>query len=264
MKKFFLIAFVLIFLIAACAGEAPPQDMPTETATTEKKITATPSSVPPTAEPTAEPTEVVQGETLTEPDVIALLSTDQLDLKSLSANADQETFGPILTMQLVNQSDGELIVELPCGLIFVPDNGDEQPLIVVEQQTIAIPLGESAEITPYVVCADIGAGAPSLAATYSLGTITEDLKMLQLADCICDKGFDTSLYSEEGMQVQFAMWYVQMGGDPAGYISTYADQLADGSLDEFYGSDEDMDNMMELFENNLGDWLEICQIEFET
>ncbi len=259
MKKNILKVFILIFLLAACGGTPTPADPPAVTATTEKKIVAAPSPVP----PTEEPTEAVIEDTLTELDVMALLSTDLLDLESLYANVDQETFGPILTMQLVNQSDGELIVEIPCGLIFVPDDGDEQPLIVVQSQTIAIPFGEQVEVTPYVVCADIGAGAPSLAATYSVGTFTEDVKMQQLADCICDQGFDTSLYSEEGMEVQFAVWYVQMGADPAAYLGTFADQMDDSSLEEFYGSDENLDMMLELFDNSLGDWLTSCGIEFE-
>ena len=259
MKKSILIVFVLTFILVACSGVATPEDIPAVTATTEKMIVPTPSPVP----PTAEPTETAIGDTLTETDVMTLLSSDLLDLENLFANVDQETFGPILTMQLVNQSDGELIVEIPCGLIFVPDDGDEQPLIVVQSQSIAIPFEETAELTPYVVCADISAGAPSLAATYSVGTLTENMKMQQLADCICDRGFDTSLYSEDGVSVQFAVWYVQMSGDPAGYLTAHADEIAASGLDDFDGSDENLDMMVEIFDDYLGDWITSCGIEFE-
>ncbi|MEN8173587.1 MAG: hypothetical protein ABFS03_12000 [Chloroflexota bacterium] len=259
MKYRILSIFVMLFLFAACGGTAPLDDVPMDTPTTEEKIESAPSPVP----PTQAPKETAVEEILPEPDLMSLLSAGQVELGSLFANVDQETSGPILTMQLVNQSDGELIVEIPCGLIFVPDDDDEQPLMVVHPETITIPLGEKAEFTPYVVCADIGAGAPSIGATYTVGTFTEDTKMLQLVDCICEKGFDTSLYSEGGLEVQMAVWYTQMGGDPAGYIRDHADQMADGSLEDFDGSEESVQEMAAIFENHLGDWLESCGIEFE-
>lgn len=253
---------VILLSLAACGGTPEPEDA-TATTVKEAMAEATASPVPATEKPTEEPTEESAEELPSEADVMTLLASDQLDLASLYANVDEETTGPILTMQLVNQSDGELIVEIPCGLIFVPDDGDEQPLIVVEPQTIAIPLGGEAEITPYVVCADIGTEAPSLSATYTVGTLTEDAKMQQLVDCVCDKGFDTSLDNFEGVNVQFAVWFVQMGGDPAGYVETMAEEITGGSFEEFSGEEGDIDFFLEMFEMYVGDWLAECGINFD-
>lgn len=259
-QKSLICAYMLVILVSlsACGGTPGPEDA---TATTAKDdvVKATASPVPATEKPTEEPTEELPAEA----DVMALLASDQLDLVSLYANADEETTGPILTMQLVNQSDGELIVEIPCGLIFVPDDGGEQPLMVVEPQTVAIPLGEEVELTPYVVCADITAGAPSLSATYTVGTLTEGGKMQQLVDCICDKGFDTTMYSMEGVNVQFAIWYVQMDEDPEGFLETMMAEIPEEEMEDLVGSDEDIASFVEMLQAYGSEWLAECGIDFE-
>lgn len=256
----------LMLLTTACGGKnttGPTNNSPTDT---PEEVTAAKDTPEPSPTDVL-PTETTVGEdapiSSSETDFLSLVADNSIMISRLFSNADEETSGSILTIALVNQSNAELTITIPCGLVFSPDNGEDQPLMVVEPVEVTILPGEEIEILLNVVCEDISAPAPSLNATYSLGTFTDNQKMRELVDCICDTGFDTSPYSMEWTNVQFAVWYTQMGGNPAAFIEEYSASLPEEFQEEFAGSSDAYEAFISTFESFATPWIDACGIEFE-
>lgn len=256
----------LIVLTTACGGKDTsgptnnsPTNTPEEAATTKDTPEPSPTDVIPTETTAGEDTSTSSGET----DFLSLVADNSIMISRLFSNADEETSGPILTIALINQSNDELTITIPCGLVFSPDSGEEQPLMVIEPVEVTLLPGEEAEILLNVVCEDISVAAPSRNTTYSIGTFTDIQKMQELVDCICDTGFDTTPYSMDWTNVQFAVWYTQMGGDPAAFIEEHKAELPEDFQAEFAGSPDTYAAFISMFESFATPWIDACSIEFE-
>lgn len=190
----------------------------------------------------------------------ALLASGDLVIEDVHATTDYETIGPILVIRVTNLSSDEIIVSVPCGLVFSPNDSDEQALMMIQPLEISLAAGETAEFTPFVVCIEVAAAAPEVNSGYTIGYLeSEDL--LTFAQCICGQQFDTSAESLDTVGIQFAAWTVATGDD---LLSLAAEE--DSSFQEFLdemeasGMGDMISEMMTMFGS---EWLDRCGITLE-
>jgi hypothetical protein len=201
------------------------------------------------------------GKGLGETDFGKLLASGSLSIEDINSNADGETVGEILTVHFINQSDDEIQVAIPCGLVFLPVDPGEQPLMLVQPLDVTLSPGEEANLQPFVVCADLKTSAPSLGSGYTIGYI-EDENLLAFAQCICNQEINTELGSLDSLGVQFATWTVSIGGDASSLV-----EETEGSVLEEMMEGMEVDEFIEYFTELLntfgGEWLDRCSINFE-
>lgn len=184
-----------------------------------------------------------------------LLSVGDIELTGIQGNADGETTGPVITMTLTNTTDEEITINIPCGLVFSPTDGDTQPMMVVQPVSLALAAGETQEVTPFVICVDIAAAAPDTSTSFTIGYMAAD-DMLAFAECIC--GEELTIDGTDTVGVQFAAWSIQLQGD---FASTL---MEEGSAAGEFLEGEDMEAMNEMFmqmmEMFATEWLDKCGI----
>jgi hypothetical protein len=207
---------------------------------------------------TAEPS----GEDAQSPGLPALLVDGGIE-----ANADGETQGPILTVQLTNPENQEVLIEIPCGLIFAPETAaDEQRLMSIQPASAVVPGGGTSQIEPYVICIDASRAAPSLGTTYEVGEMASG-DLLKLAECVCQEDLSASDEMDLGfgsVGVQFAVWAVSSD-------MNFEEMLADegggeGALDDVLGEQggELLGLMQDLLLAPAQEWLDRCGIEVQA
>ncbi len=231
-----------------------------------------PPTEPPPATEAPEPTVVEQPEDVAPGDYQKIIETEfgqqlnsgDITLDGIQANSQEsDTFGPILTIQLTNPGTDEVIVTLPCGLVFTPSDADNQPLMMVQPLQVTLAAGETQEVTPYVVCIDVGTAAPNFNNTYTVGSLVDIEQLLKYAECICNEELSDEIGSMDGVGVQFAAWTITTGGDFSQAIE------AGGAMAEFFEEEygEEMEEMVEILTEMMSlfsaDWLERCEIELE-
>jgi len=188
-----------------------------------------------------------------------LLASGDLEIVDISANANEETVGEILTIRLKNNSDEDLDFFLPCGLVFAPTNSDEQSLMLVQALEISLEGGGTAEFTPYVVCIQMAALAPALNSGYVISHLEEG-DLLALAECLCGQVISGEAGSMESVGVQFAAWSIATGGDPFSML----DEEENSALADFISEMEDsgMGEMVnEMLDMYGGEYLDMCGIQ---
>lgn len=190
-------------------------------------------------------------------------------LDGVVSTSEGETEGRILTVQITNPGNDDVLVTIPCGLIFKPEPGrDEQQLMVLQQASATIPPGDSADLTPYVICIESSKAVPESGSTYQVGVMaTGDL--LKLAQCICNEtlvDIETDpLAAMDQLGLQFSVWMVSDGLSMDEMIEGMEE--AEGALGQIgaTGSLEGMEDfvggLMEIFQGFGQDWLEKCDIE---
>jgi hypothetical protein len=244
-----LIAMVTLSISAGCT----PQPEATEKVPATEAIEAPEQDIEPSDEAGAEgPVQI--GDALIE------------HVESIS---EDETAGRILTVHVTNPTTDEIVVTIPCGLIFNPGPGsDEQRLMVIQEASTSLLPGEEATLSPYVVCIDSSSAVPELGSTYTLGIMATG-ELLKLADCICketvaDIEMDPLAFMDQ-FGLQFAVWTVS---DGLSFEEMFEGmEEAGGALGEIGTEDftEEMEELfggvMEMFQGVGQDWLEKCQIE---
>jgi hypothetical protein len=244
-----LIAFVTLSSSHGCTPAPPPteQGAPTEVAETREHD----------LEPSAEPGQ--QGP----------VQLGEAMIEHVESISEDETSGWILTVHATNPTSDEIVVTIPCGLIFDPGpESDEQRLMVIQEASATIPPGEAATLTPYVICIDSSNAIPGTGSTYHIGVMaTGDL--LKLAQCICNESLadfevDPMAFMDQ-FGLQFAVWTVS---DGLSFEEMFEDiEEAEGALGEIGVEDFSeelggiLSGMMEMFQGLGQDWLEKCQIE---
>ncbi len=190
-------------------------------------------------------------------------------IEHIESVSEDETSGQILTVQVTNPTTDEIVVTIPCGLIFNPEpESDEQRLMVIQEASVSLLPDEEAKLTPYVICIDSSNAVPENGSTYNIGVMaTGDL--LKLAQCICnetlsDVEVDPLAFMDQ-FGLQFAVWTVSDGLSFEEMFESMEE--AGGALGEI-GAEEFTEEMEELFGGVLQmfqgvgqDWLEKCQIE---
>jgi len=190
-------------------------------------------------------------------------------LDGVVSTSDDETEGRILTVQITNPGNDNVLVTIPCGLIFKPETGsDEQQLMVIQQTSATIPPGESANLTPYVICVESSKAVPETGSTYQVGVMaTGDL--LKIAQCICNEtlvDIETDpLAAMDQLGLQFSVWMVSDGLSMDEMIEGMDE--AEGALGQIgatglpEGMEDFVGGVMEVFQGFGQEWLEKCDIE---
>ncbi|HEY46623.1 MAG: hypothetical protein AMJ88_10890 [Anaerolineae bacterium SM23_ 63] len=244
-----LIAFVTLSTSPGCT----PQTVATEKVAATEAIEAPEQDLEPSAE------AGVQGP----------VQFGDASIEYVESISEDETSGQILTVQVTNPTTGEIVVTIPCGLIFDPGpESDEQRLMVIQEASASLLPGEEATLTPYVICIDSSNAIPESGSTYHVGVMaTGDL--LKLAQCICketlvDIEMDPLAFMDQ-FGLQFAVWTVS---DGLSFEEMFEGmEEAGGALGEISAEDftEEMEELfggvMEIFQGVGQDWLERCQIE---
>ena len=205
----------------------------------------------------------------TEADVQGPVQIGDALIEHVEAISEDETSGQILTVHVTNPTTDEIVVTIPCGLIFDPGSeSDEQRLMVIQEASASLLPGEETTLAPYVICIDSSSAIPESGSTYHIGVMaTGDL--LKLAECICketlaDIEMDPLAFMDQ-FGLQFAVWTVSDGLSFEEMFEGMED--AGGALGEIGAEDftEEMEELfggvMEMFQGVGQDWLEKCQIE---
>jgi hypothetical protein len=225
------------------------------------------------------PSPPPEGKETSEGEIAPIVEAEQPDsyqlgeavLDNVVSTSDGDTEGRILTVQVTNPTTNELLVTIPCGLIFNPSPGsDEQRLMVIQQDSATVPPGESADFTPYVVCIDSSNAVPATGSTYQIGDMaTGDL--LALAQCICDETLadievDPSAFLDQ-FGLQLAVWAVS---DGLSFDEMFeAMEEAEGALGQIgieeYGEglEDLLGGITDIFQAGGQEWLEKCDIEIK-
>jgi len=178
-------------------------------------------------------------------------------LDGVTSTSEGMPAGLILSVQVTNPTTNEVIVTIPCGLVFEPPPGsDEQPLMVIQQVVETIPPGQTAELEPYLVCIDSGAAVPENGTTYKVGSLAGG-NLQAFAECLCGQQLDASaLGFQEMFSIQFAIWMVADGIDPR----TAAEQFEGFAGEDLY---QLLGPMMEMLAGPAQEWLDRCDIEIQ-
>lgn len=168
-------------------------------------------------------------------DVSALLGSGDLAMTVTSPAGGVS--GRILDVTLTNEGLDDQIVLLPCGYVFEPA-AEEQRMMTVQPETLALGPGDTTTFSPHVMCIDSGLPAPEGGSVYGIGTMATD-ELLALAECVCTRDLATELDPVMGdMSLQFAVWTVA-DGDPV----DIGDEMTDleGALGDLVGGELGID-----------------------
>jgi hypothetical protein len=282
---FILPLFSLVALACTCTSLFSPGDMlggllPEEVEQAREQVEATLDSLteeldtsPEPATPTTPagdtPTQTAEpgGQAIGGPGLPGMLAEGRIGLAGVDANTGGETQGKILTVQLTNPESEEVLVEIPCGLIFAPETAeDEQRLMSIQPASAMVPAGGTASVEPYVICIDSGRATPSQGTSYQVGEIASG-DLLKLAECLCGEDLSTAGEGEAGfgqLGVQFAVWSVSSGTDFEELLSGAA--AGGGALGDILGEqgEELFGLLQEMFLAPAQQWLDRCGIEVEA
>jgi hypothetical protein len=226
---------------------------------------------PVATEPASPPDEMDTPESEPIPEPIGQ-GADQLGealVERVESTSDDETYGEILTVYVTNPTTAEIVVTIPCGLIFEPGPGsEEQRLMVIQEASASLQPGEETTLTPYVICIDSSRDVPDDGSTYQIG-VTASGDLLKLAQCICAETLEDietdPLAFMDVFGLQFAVWSVSDGLSFDEMLDSMEE--AGGALGEVGAAEfpEEIGDLvggvMEMFQGGGQEWLEKCQIE---
>ncbi len=271
-KHFALCLLLLVLLSLACRATAGNPNTPDQQNDIQNQDQSAPENqpnqeAPPEEEDTKTPTEEVTIEPTQEIgdfDFFQQIDNGVITIEGVLANSeDEDTFGQIMTLQLTNPGTEEVIVTVPCGLVFTPSDEENQRMMMVQPLEVSLAAGETKSPTPYVVCIDVDAGAPKFNNTYSIGSLVDNPDLLKFAQCICNQELSTELGSMDGVGVQMAAWSVSVGGDFSNILEENS-AMADMLEQEFGDSlGEAMDQFRQMVSMFGDEWLDECEIELE-
>jgi len=169
------------------------------------------------------------------------------------------TQGQIVEVIITNQSGEEIVFEVPPGLVFSPVETDEQDLMVLDGEVVTLEPGETIVFSPYVICIEADAAAPSSGSAYQIGYL-ESGDLLAFAECVDEEAEGTLAQDDIGLQ--FAVWSIASGGN----VMEMPDltELEEGALSGLTEEWEAIPGMMETMEEMIlvisEDWLQRCEI----
>jgi hypothetical protein len=171
----------------------------------------------------------------------------------------EDTQGEIIEISVSNQSEEELLFEIPPGLVFESDAPDEQNLMVLDAVVITLDPEETITLTPYVICIEADVAAPSSGSSYQIGYL-ESGDLLNFAKCV-DQQADGTL-DQDDFGLQFAVWSITSGENVMDLPELTG--VEGGALSEMMEELEAFSELMEGFEEitlSFGeDWLQRCGI----
>jgi hypothetical protein len=186
------------------------------------------------------------------------LASGALALEAIGATQSQP-FGPIVGIEVTNYLDEVVRVAVPCGTILLPQDPDQQRLMVVQPAVIPVAPGETADLTAYVVCIDSDKAVPEAGSAYDLGQPAQ-ATLAKFAACVCGEDLNRSLSPLAGWDVQLAAWMVADDATLDDLLGQGAD--ASGALGELFGGEfgQQMQGMLDLLTKPAQEWLDRCQV----
>lgn len=127
--------------------------------------------------------------------------------------------------ELRNDTDSEISVSFPAGLVFLSETDAYQHGVVLRTETISIDPHETVRIALYTYCGNSNRSASDADASYTVGPITNSKLILRLIDDLNGKKIDaidywdeeTDNFREEYLfeqtKVQTLLWYITEGDD---------------------------------------------------
>jgi len=86
-------------------------------------------------DPTSTPLDVTSGDQ----SLPGLIDSGRIELEGVDAT-EENTIGPVLEVKVRNPMDEEIVVIIPCGLIFSPSDTSEQRLMTIQETSITLGL----------------------------------------------------------------------------------------------------------------------------
>ncbi len=128
-----------------------------------------------------------------------------------------------LCIGLRNDTDRDVTITFPGGLIFISDTDEYQNGVVLESTTIVLPSKKTTKFTFYTYCGNAGRSSSSSSGNYTFGPVTnsklvkklvEDLKVKKIAAAAyMDGDYLSSKYYEVEETVQSLLWLITDGSE---------------------------------------------------
>lgn len=196
----------------------------------------------------------------------------QVELAGVQAT-EEEISGPILLLQVTNPTDEEVVVTIPCGLIFEPADEDEQRMMVIQHEEISLPPGGEGTLEPYVICIDADRAGPSIGSGYSLGVLA-DADLLKLAQCVCNEdltALEEAMQYDSLMGLQMAVWLTSSGESDLTSMFESISQAESNALgglpgetgDQIEGLQDALSTIVSLMGGSAEEWLAKCDLQQE-
>jgi hypothetical protein len=111
-----------------------------------------------------------------------------------------------MLLQVTNPGTDDVLTTIPCGLIFQPDDTEQQRLMVVQAYSATVKAGRQADLKPYIVCIDSSKHAPAEHAPIPFGNMASG-DLLALAACVCTQPLTFEKDFPRELGLQFAVWH---------------------------------------------------------
>ncbi|RZF61403.1 hypothetical protein [Sphingobacterium corticibacterium] len=127
--------------------------------------------------------------------------------------------------ELRNDTDSEISISFPAGLVFLSETDDYQHGVVLREESIRIPPRKTVRVALYTYCGNSSRSASDADASYTLGPITNSKLILRLINDLNGKKIDAIDYWDEDTnnfrdeylfeqtKVQTLLWYITEGSD---------------------------------------------------
>lgn len=172
----------------------------------------TPQSATPAApgnDPPAGSADATADENIAPEDLLTLIKDGSATVGSIAITpSDVLAIPPKVDLQIGGSPPGDIIVEVPCGLLLMPPVETGARLMVYQKAEALVPAGGSANVDLMVIPLEASKGVTATDG-YTVGALIEG-DLLILADCLCKQ--DVKAYSQTDdawyTEILFATWSV--------------------------------------------------------
>lgn len=204
-----------------------------------------------------QPTAVVESNSL-----LDLVENGRLSVVSIRGNVGLGSFtSRTIDLELFNNTNGELEVSIPCGLVFVSADENTSRMMVVQPTLTSLHQGETAVIRPFVLSIDALESLPSPERTYRV-TELEAGKNRQFATCLCGQDLPAETETKDLISLQLAAWMVGSEGTLINASDSLNNLIKDltGLPIAIPGLDDAMQDIAGNIAPNAQAWLDKCGI----
>jgi hypothetical protein len=180
---------LLMILLAACGGDATTE-VPALPETAEPGVLPPEADIvtePPLEEAATEPVGPTPTATVIPPEgaaeaaadssdpssLLNLMAAGEIEVQGASMIAGAQPVGQALRVTLANPGALNVVVTLPCGLVFTPV-GDGPRLMVAEPTTVTVTANGGADMIPTTMSLDADQPLPPEGTEYTVGSLAED------------------------------------------------------------------------------------------
>lgn len=195
--------------------------------------------------------------------LLDLVESGKIRIVSIRGTSGLSTLtGRSIELELFNTTEQSLEIEVPCGLVFIPDVENTSRMMVVQRSVINLTKGNMKTIKPYVLSIDALQLLPSADKTYRVDYL-EAGKPLDFANCLCRSDLPAETETNELINLQLAAWMVSSDQ----LISEIPENLKDivaeitGLPINFPGMDKAIQDMAKTVIPGANAWLDRCEIK---